>query len=107
MRSPATASARLGTEPRAPSRTIPCDRTKAMAFFGVTTSLSFGAMINLGTLPGMYSSVANGINDAGQVVGRADEFPGNLSRAFLYQNGTMIDLGTLPGMYHSDATGDI
>src|SRR5712692_11915765 len=37
MRSPATASARMGTGPRALSRTIPCKSKKAMASFGVIT----------------------------------------------------------------------
>jgi probable HAF family extracellular repeat protein len=53
-----------------------------------------GTMTDLGTLVpgGRYGTVANDINDAGQVVG------GSNGRAFLYANGTMMDLGTLGGI---------
>lgn len=54
-----------------------------------------GVMTDLGTLGGIYSD-AYGINDAGQVVGRAT-LANNESRAFLWQNGNMINLGTLGG----------
>jgi probable HAF family extracellular repeat protein len=37
---------------------------------------------------------ANGINNAGQVVGNTGGFLGD---AVLYSNGQMTDLGTLPG----------
>lgn len=41
-------------------------------------------------------SVANGINDAGQVVGHSFDADGR-RRAFLWQDGVMADLGTLGG----------
>ena len=50
---------------------------------------------DLGTLGGSASS-AHGINNLGQVVGRADTSLG-ISHAFLWQDGVMIDLGTLGG----------
>ncbi|MGH7182096.1 MAG: hypothetical protein ACREJN_08975, partial [Nitrospiraceae bacterium] len=56
---------------------------------------SNGTMKNLlGTLGGVENQ-AYGINDAGQVVGRA--IFGNSYHAFLYSNGTIMDLGTLGG----------
>ncbi len=56
-----------------------------------------GVMIDLGTLGGFYS-YASGINDAGQVVGRAQSAKREeYGRAFLWENGTMRDLGTLGG----------
>jgi probable HAF family extracellular repeat protein len=59
-------------------------------------------MTNLGTLAGVGSSVGNGINDTGQVVG-ASLNAAFRSHAFLYSGspgagGTMVDLGgVLPG----------
>src|SRR5207245_7914924 len=50
------------------------------------------------------SSVANDINDRGQVVGESNTSSGSY-RAFLWQNGTMTDLGTLPGGTVSSASG--
>jgi len=63
---------------------------------------SNGVIQDLGTLPGGYSSSANGINDAGQVVGTSDTAIGQ-SHAFLYSNGVMQDLGTLSGYGNSFA----
>ena len=66
-----------------------------------------GQMFDVGTLPeGGYESVANAVNNRGQVVGWAiNTVPDSFSfasfptqtRAFLWQNGTMQDLGTLGG----------
>ncbi|HEY2800813.1 MAG TPA: DUF3466 family protein [Chthoniobacterales bacterium] len=55
-------------------------------------------MVDLGVLPTGFSSSANGINDAGEVVGSAyvGGYPQNDNgyyHAFLYSNGTMHDLG--------------
>jgi probable HAF family extracellular repeat protein len=51
-------------------------------------------MRDLGTLPGDAHSAANGINDAGEVVGVSLDASFN-PRAFLRQNHTMTDLNTL------------
>ena len=67
-----------------------------------------GGIKNLGTLAGGYESIANAINNSGQVAGFTTNtvsdpysffpFPGaTQSRAFLWQNGAMQDLGTLGG----------
>jgi probable HAF family extracellular repeat protein len=67
-----------------------------------------GGITDLGTLGGGYESIANAVNDRGQVVGFATNtipdpfsffpFPGaTQSRAFLWQEGAMQDLGTLGG----------
>ena len=54
-------------------------------------------MQDLGTLGGQCSQ-AIAINDAGQVIGWAQNASGH-QRAFLYENGVMKDLGTLGGDY--------
>ncbi|MGA7409262.1 MAG: hypothetical protein WBW33_02190, partial [Bryobacteraceae bacterium] len=51
-------------------------------------------MFDLGTLPGDANSAANGINDAGDVVGVSLDASFN-PRAFLRQNDAMTDLNTL------------
>ena len=56
---------------------------------------SGGAMWDLGTLGGAYSS-GQGIDEAGRVVGYAHTSAGVL-HAFLYSDGTMQDLGTSGG----------
>lgn len=58
-----------------------------------------GSMVDLGTLGGA-NSVANRINDLGEVVGRSDV--AGVTHAFVYRNGAMNDLGTLGGT-HSEA----
>jgi probable HAF family extracellular repeat protein len=54
-----------------------------------------GSLTDLGTLGGDYTR-ADGINEAGQVVGEASLTTG-ASHAFRYSGGTMTDLGTLGG----------
>jgi len=58
---------------------------------------STAGMQSLGTLPAGGSSIAYSVNDAGQVVGQANDATGS-RRAFLWtEGGGMQDLGTLPG----------
>jgi probable HAF family extracellular repeat protein len=64
-------------------------------------------IVDLGTLPeGGFQSIANAVNNRGQVVGLAVNTTPDLfsfvglpsqTRAFLWQNGVMQDLGTLGG----------
>jgi probable HAF family extracellular repeat protein len=56
---------------------------------------------DLGTLGG-NRSVANAINESGQVVGSA-QIPNGITHAFRWQNGSMIDLGVLGGNFSSAA----
>jgi probable HAF family extracellular repeat protein len=50
-------------------------------------------IIDLGVIGG-YGSVANGINNYGQIVGESStDYSGG--RAFLYENGSMTDIGTI------------
>ena len=59
-----------------------------------------GAMSNLGTLAGGNYALANGLNNAGAVVGdSAVETPdGPAIHAFLYENGAMCDLNDLSAL---------
>lgn len=57
-----------------------------------------GTMTDLGSLNGSGTSLANGINDAGAVVGDSRAGWNNASwHAFLHDGITMVDLGTLGG----------
>jgi probable HAF family extracellular repeat protein len=67
-----------------------------------------GGITDLGTLEGGYESIANAVNNRGQVVGFSTNtipdpfsffpfFGATQSRAFLWQKGAMLDLGTLGG----------
>jgi probable HAF family extracellular repeat protein len=51
---------------------------------------------DLGTIDGGTASVANGINDAGVVIGNSDTADGG-ERGFIDEEGTMTDVGTLGG----------
>ena len=62
-----------------------------------------GTVAELGTLPGYSYSSPLGINNAGQVVGSAEDSDGN-THAVLYSGGTMMDLGALPDYAQSVAT---
>lgn len=59
-------------------------------------------MIDIGTLGGEFS-VANGLNDSGQIVGTSETGKQEV-RGFVWQNGKMTRLGTLGGPF-SAATG--
>jgi uncharacterized membrane protein len=61
----------------------------------VAQSSGAAAVINLGGLPGSTSSQANGIDDAGQVVG--DGLIGGVEVATEWSNGNVINLGGLSG----------
>jgi probable HAF family extracellular repeat protein len=66
-------------------------------------SLPQYTLTDLGTLPGTTTSVANALNDGGEVVGWSG-FQGGSSTAFLYSGGAMQNLGSgLNGS--SEATG--
>ena len=59
---------------------------------------------SLGGINGGDSSIADGINASGQIVGLAlGGLPNNTFGAFLYSGGTMTSLGTLPGDVSSAA----
>ena len=62
------------------------------------------SIIDLGTLPGDTTSMAEGINNLGQVVGDSSD-DGVDDSAFLYNDGVMTNLGTLPGDTDSYAYG--
>ena len=62
---------------------------------GVAAAALEYEVIDLGTLGGT-SSVAQGVNDRGQVVGWSLDADGR-TQAFFWQNGTMTGLGFLPG----------
>jgi probable HAF family extracellular repeat protein len=73
---------------------------------GIAVLWKDGKITSLGTLDGGYESVANAVNDRGQVTGPAlntvpDQYSmlglGTQTRAFLWENGAMRDLGTLGG----------
>jgi probable HAF family extracellular repeat protein len=65
-----------------------------------------GKVIDLGPIPGGYTSRGSAINDAGDVVGFGkipDEEYEFRFRAFAYVGGVMTNLGTLPGFAESTA----
>jgi probable HAF family extracellular repeat protein len=62
---------------------------------GGATEWSGGSVINLGSLPGSTFSGANGINDAGQVVGYSSIGAGYVATE--WSGGKVINLGDLPG----------
>jgi probable HAF family extracellular repeat protein len=64
---------------------------------GIAPNLAAQVTItDLGTPVGSVRSIANGMNDSGQVVG-VSLFTVSTSHAFLYSGGKMNDLGTLGG----------
>jgi probable HAF family extracellular repeat protein len=73
------------------------DTASGLPAGGLAFLYSGGVMSDLGTLPFGSDSQAFGINNSGQVVGRA--FAGGAYHAFLYSGGVMHDLGTLGGTW--------
>jgi probable HAF family extracellular repeat protein len=61
-----------------------------------------GGVIELGVLPGTQSSLAQGMNSAGQVVGRSDNSEDFSSRVFLWEKGVLKDLGSMPDFPATD-----
>lgn len=65
-----------------------------------------GTMVDLGLLPGAFSSIARAINDACDVVGRSwipDGNGGFVIHATRWSDGEILDLGTLPKYERSGA----
>ncbi len=63
-----------------------------------------GGATSLGALPGYNDSIADGINNSGQIVGGSYNIGSSqFEHAFLYSSGSMLDLGTLPGYESSEA----
>jgi probable HAF family extracellular repeat protein len=54
-----------------------------------------GRTSDLGTLPGLPVSLANGINNQGQIVGFSQDESGNTTVPWIWQHGVMTDLNTL------------
>lgn len=69
--------------------------------FGHAFLYSGGMMTDLGTLGG-ENSIAQGINNNGQIVGWANNAAGS-GHGFLYSEGVMTDIGSLPGGGQSGA----
>jgi len=57
---------------------------------------TFYSILDLGVLPGDFASFANGLNDAGQVVG-ISQTAGGATHGFLYSGGSKTDIGSLSG----------
>ena len=76
--------------------------TLVVLCLGTITDTAFAVsrytITGLGTLGGSNSG-AVGLNDLGQVVGRADTAGATEQHAFIWQNGALTDLGTLGGTY--------
>jgi len=74
------------------------DQLRSSFYHAVLSSPNGGALTDLGTLPGDYSSIGRGVNDAGQVTGYSYPRVGP-AHAFLssLNGGALHDLGTLPG----------
>lgn len=66
-----------------------------------------GSVVDLGTLPGDYGSVATGINNQGEVAGSSYGSSGGkgTAHAFVYNGKNLVDLGTLAGGDYTEATG--
>ena len=64
-----------------------------------------GTMRDLGTLGG--DSMANGINQGGEIVGAASPAGNERQEAVVFNNGSITDLGNLGGMSNAQAVNDL
>jgi probable HAF family extracellular repeat protein len=63
-----------------------------------------GVLTYLGSFADPVSSMANAINDRGEIAGSLQASDGT-ARAVLWRDGAMVDLGQLPGSFYTAATG--
>src|SRR5213592_2586004 len=68
----------------------------ALSFVTASHASSTVSVRDLGVLPGYTTTVADGINEAGWIVGTSGD-GGSQSRPFLWNDGVMTNLGTLGG----------
>src|SRR3989454_7555641 len=68
----------------------------ALSFVTASHASSAVSVRDLGVLPGYTTTVADGINEAGWIVGTSGD-GGSQSRPFLWNEGVMTNLGTLGG----------
>src|ERR1700722_9007704 len=73
---------------------VTASSVSAQCVVGCATEWSHGSAADLGSLPGSIDSIANSINNVGQVVGYSSN--GFLTYATKWSHGSAINLGSLP-----------